>query len=102
MLDLKLCEEVFGLTEEELLSNALLEDILLMHVVSGALASESLVPTGDASAIPTLSGQFILLTPSDGGVALNNTLRIVQADITATNGVLHIIDGVMLPPISTR
>ena len=73
-----------------------LTDILAYHVVEGALYAEDVV---GLDAAPTLLGKDIAITVSeDGEVFLNETVQVVVTDIEAANGVIHVIDGVLLPP----
>ncbi|HKL38224.1 MAG TPA: fasciclin domain-containing protein [Bacteroidales bacterium] len=76
-----------------------LASILLYHVVSGKVMSGDL-STGYVS---TLSGgpndtYVSLLAEVDGGVTLNGSSTVTAADVEATNGVIHVIDEVLLPP----
>ena len=71
-----------------------LAQILLYHVVSGAALSTSLT---DGQTITTLQGEDITVTIGMNGVMVNNA-TVVVADIVADNGVVHVIDAVMLPP----
>ena len=68
--------------------------ILLYHVVQGnILASE--VTSGD---VPTLkSGSNINIVANAKGVKLNNSANVVATDVQGTNGVVHVIDSVLLP-----
>ncbi|MFT4606321.1 MAG: transforming growth factor-beta-induced protein, partial [Rhodothermales bacterium] len=63
--------------------------ILTYHVISGRIASSDLLSTGSAQ---TASGVRLPIGLSIGGAA------IVQTDITAENGIIHVIDSVLLPP----
>ncbi len=73
-----------------------LTDILAYHVVEGAVRAEDVV-TLDAA--PTLLGEDITVSVSEEGeVFLNETVQVVVTDIEAANGVIHVIDGVLLPP----
>ena len=72
----------------------LLTDILLYHVVSGNVLSTDLV---DGMVVPTLNGADITVTISDDGVFINEAL-VIMADIQTDNGVVHVIDAVLLPP----
>jgi len=74
-----------------------LQAILRYHVVSGtAMASDV---TGMDS-VPTLEGRSVQIQVNDGTVRLmgQNTATVVQTDIEASNGVIHVIDTVLLPP----
>jgi uncharacterized surface protein with fasciclin (FAS1) repeats len=83
-------------TVEELLkpeNKDTLVKLLTYHVVQGEKASTSL-QSGDTE---TLSGAPIKVNVSSGGVMVNDA-NVVQADIKANNGVIHVIDKVILPP----
>ena len=71
-----------------------LAQILLYHVVGGQALSTDL---SDGQTITTLLGEDITVTIGMNGVMINNA-TVVVADITATNGVVHVIDAVLLPP----
>ncbi len=72
-----------------------LTDILLYHVLAGVVMAEDVV-TLDAAA--TLFGPDVRISVVDGQVFLNDTVKIIITDIVASNGVIHVIDGVLLPP----
>jgi uncharacterized surface protein with fasciclin (FAS1) repeats len=74
-----------------------LQSILQYHVVSGkAMASDV---TG-MDAAETLQGQSLRFQVQDGTVTVmgQNSATVVQTDIEASNGVIHVIDSVLLPP----
>ena len=72
-----------------------LTDILLYHVVPGKVMAADVV--GMTSA-PTVLGKDIAITVKDGKVFLNDTAQIIITDIEASNGVIHVIDAVLIPP----
>ena len=72
-----------------------LTDILLYHVVDGAVMAETVVTLDSAT---TLNGADVTITVNDDGVFLNDTVQVIITDIVASNGVIHVIDGVLLPP----
>ena len=74
---------------------AKLKDILLYHVVSGKVTADKVVKLTEAS---TVEGKPIKITVKDGTVYLNDTVKVVTTDIPASNGVIHVIDAVLLPP----
>jgi uncharacterized surface protein with fasciclin (FAS1) repeats len=47
---------------------------------------------------PTVLGQDITITVKDGKVFLNGTTQVIITDIETSNGVIHVIDSVLLPP----
>ncbi|HSM70949.1 MAG TPA: fasciclin domain-containing protein, partial [Anaerolineales bacterium] len=72
-----------------------LTDILLYHVVSGKVMAADVVELESA---PTVLGQDITITIEDGNVFLNDTVQVIITDIETSNGVIHVIDAVLLPP----
>ena len=70
-----------------------LTSILTYHVVEGSVLAADAVAAGSA---PTLNGQSVTITTSGDSVLINDS-TVVQADILATNGVVHVIDAVLLP-----
>lgn len=72
---------------------SVLEKILLYHVVQGEVMSGD-VNAGD---VPTLAGENIVLTTS-GGIKVNTATVITPFDVSATNGVIHTINEVLVPP----
>jgi uncharacterized surface protein with fasciclin (FAS1) repeats len=47
---------------------------------------------------PTVLGKDITITVADGNVYLNDTIQVIITDIETSNGVIHVIDAVLLPP----
>jgi transforming growth factor-beta-induced protein len=86
--------EALGITAEELLANPALGDILTYHVLSGEVMSSDLEPT---QTVATVQGEEVTITVDDDGARINDA-EIVQTDIEASNGVIHVIDAVILPP----
>lgn len=72
-----------------------LTDILLYHVVSGKVMAADVVGLTSA---PTVLGADITITVRDGNVFLNDTVQVIITDIETSNGVIHVIDAVLLPP----
>lgn len=71
-----------------------LTDILLYHAAAGAAPAETIVTL---DSVTTLLGQDVTITVDDGRVFLNDTIEVVAADIMAANGIIHVIDGVLIP-----
>ncbi|MGA7758532.1 MAG: fasciclin domain-containing protein [Ilumatobacteraceae bacterium] len=69
-----------------------LSSILTYHVISGAVMSGDLT-AGD---VPTVQGENVTVDLTDG-VMFNNA-TVIQADVEASNGVIHAIDAVIVPP----
>lgn len=80
-----------GDTDFEAAVGASLVEILTYHVSSGRRYSESVV---NAPQVPTLNGASIDV---DGPVLNDGQAEIVATDIETSNGVIHAIDGVLLP-----
>merc|ERR1711865_377539 len=72
-----------------------LVDILTYHVVSGKVLSTDLASSQE---VATVQGDVLLIKARDGAVTVNGR-NVVAADNEATNGVAHIIDGVLLPTL---
>ncbi|HKK69036.1 MAG TPA: fasciclin domain-containing protein, partial [Bacteroidales bacterium] len=74
-----------------------LADILLYHVVGDKVMSGDL---SDGMTATTLNGKNITVTINNDGVFINDA-KVTTADIETDNGVVHVIDAVMLPPTPT-
>jgi len=75
---------------------AALDDLLLYHTIDGALLVEAMVTGTD---LISLQGEPITVEVTDGVVILNGgQATITIADLAASNGVVHILDGILLPP----
>ena len=72
-----------------------LTDILLYHVVSGKVMAADVTALTSAT---TVLGEDITIKVQDGKVFLNDTVEVIITDIEAPNGVIHVIDAVLLPP----
>jgi uncharacterized surface protein with fasciclin (FAS1) repeats len=73
---------------------AKLKSVLLYHVVSGKVLAKDVVGLTEAT---TVNGAKIAIDAKNG-VVLNGTSKVVKTDIAASNGVIHVIDTVLLPP----
>lgn len=76
-------------------NKAKLVDLLNYHVVSGKVMAATATTLDKAT---TLGKKDITLSAKDGTLTLNNTAKVVKADIPAANGVIHAIDTVIMPP----
>jgi uncharacterized surface protein with fasciclin (FAS1) repeats len=95
--------EALGVAPEDVLADyGLLNAILAYHVVGGSWNAETLVGAqGDLEGyyIPTvLPDSPIWFAASDEGVMLNEEINVVTPDVAASNGTIHVIDGVLVPP----
>jgi uncharacterized surface protein with fasciclin (FAS1) repeats len=70
--------------------------ILLYHTLPGKIASTA-VPAGPNAKVTTASGDSVYVTRNATGVFING-IRVAQADIDASNGVIHKIGRVLMPP----
>lgn len=75
---------------------AALRRVLLYHVVKGNVTAAAVAKLPSAT---TLAGPSITIRVRNGSVFLNGTTKVVQADIHASNGTIHVIDKVLLPPM---
>jgi len=73
-----------------------LTDILLYHVASGEVLAEQVITLNSAK---TLNEKFVEIDVMDGMVYVNDA-QVIITDIQADNGVIHVIDTVLLPPES--
>lgn len=78
-------------TDEEI---AVLADILLYHVLSGAVPSSDVT---DGLTVTMINGDNASFTVTADGVTIEGA-SVTTADVTASNGVIHVIDKVLMPP----
>jgi len=71
-----------------------LQAILTYHVVAGAMPAADVV---SKNALTTVQGQELTVQAGDGGVRVNQA-KVIATDIHTSNGVIHVIDAVVLPP----
>ena len=74
---------------------AQLKAVLTYHVAKGRLTAAKVVRR---TRIATVNGAAIRVRVRDGRVFLNGSTRVTKTDIAARNGVIHVIDRVLLPP----
>ena len=83
--------DLTALDNEE--GKALLTDILLYHVVSGAVPSSAVT---DGLAAASVNGDDLTFSVGEG--VMVNDANVILADVPASNGVIHVIDKVLMPP----
>lgn len=71
-----------------------LTNVLTYHVVAGRVPAEEVV---ERSAVTTLQGASLAIEVRNGDVFVDGA-QVTSTDIEATNGIVHVIDGVLLPP----
>ena len=93
-------DEAFALipqaTMEELLDPTHKDELVALltyHVVSGRIMSTDL---NGAMSVPTLEGEDVAVSSEEGSVMVDDA-EVTQADIECTNGVIHVIDQVLMP-----
>lgn len=74
-------------------NKAKLQSILTYHVVSGKVMAKDVVKLQSAK---TVEGQNLTIKTVKGGVMVDNT-HVTKTDIVTSNGVIHVIDSVLLP-----
>lgn len=74
-------------------SKAALTNILTYHVVAGAVKAADLT---DGQIVKTLQGEDLTVTIKDGNVMINGA-NVTAADLEGSNGVVHVIDAVLMP-----
>lgn len=84
-----------GTVEALLQDKAKLTAILTYHVVAGKVMAADVVKLTSAK---TVQGQDVRIMVRDGKVMINNA-TVTTADVAASNGVIHVIDTVILPPM---
>lgn len=88
--------EALGLSAEELLGNTeLLTTVLTYHVVPGNLV---IGQVASSTSLTSLQGEDIAVGVVDGSLKLNGSAGFVATNIEASNGIIHVIDAVILPP----
>ena len=73
---------------------AKLRAVLLYHVVAGRVPSSQVVMLKSAK---TLNGKSVRIHTAGGKVFVNNA-KVIKADINASNGVIHVVNRVLIPP----
>ncbi|MBD2299245.1 MULTISPECIES: fasciclin domain-containing protein [Nostocales] len=82
-----------GTLEELLQDTAKLRKIVAYHVTYGDVRSDDLVQIAEAE---TLEGSVLAIESTNGDITVNDA-HILQTDILADNGVIHVIDAVLIP-----
>ncbi|QBY02450.1 fasciclin domain-containing protein [Rhodophyticola sp. CCM32] len=95
-------DEAFAALPEGTVENLLLEEnrdqlvaILTYHVAPDSYPAAAIL--GQDGRIPTVQGDDLAADGTGDGVTLNGSVNVTSADIMASNGVIHVIDAVLLP-----
>jgi uncharacterized surface protein with fasciclin (FAS1) repeats len=72
-----------------------LTDLLLYHVVDGSMTTDQI---GQIDQVESLTGRFLNVTTDTGTVTING-LQVITPNLQAANGIIHVIDTVMMPPV---
>jgi uncharacterized surface protein with fasciclin (FAS1) repeats len=75
-------------------NKAMLKSVLLYHVVAGTVPASKVVTL---HSVKTVEGASLTITVSGGSVYVNKA-KVIQTNIRATNGIIHVINGVLIPP----
>ena len=77
----------------------LLTKVLTYHVLAGKVDSEAAVAAaGKKASVKTVQGEKIKLSLKGGALYLNGSSKVIVADVNASNGVIHAINAVIVPP----
>lgn len=90
-------DDAFAVVESatSTLTTEQIKEILLDHVVSGEVDAAAVVGLTSAT---TVQGEEITVDASSGTAVLNGGSNVVATDVIASNGIVHVIDAVTLPP----
>lgn len=83
-----------GQTSLDDIPEDVLRDVLEYHVIGSAAVLSTQLTAGP---VTTVGGENITVSTS-GGIRLNGTINVVTADVQASNGVVHVVDAVLVPP----
>ncbi|PKH69033.1 hypothetical protein CXF59_01845 [Flavobacterium sp. ALD4] len=89
--------DAFDVTEITDLPATLVLDVLKYHVVEGRRAANSVVPKNRSRTITTLLGSTFSVDNNKMITAVGNTANITSPNISASNGIIHVVDAVLLP-----
>jgi len=76
---------------------ATLTDILLYHVINGNYAASEVA---ERDFLPTLGGERVEFNVEDDRIVLNDIANLIETEVEASNGVVYVIDTVLLPPVN--
>ena len=90
-----------NLTLAQLLASPDLAGILTYHVISGNVRAADVVALPKPASVPTLQGEAFTVGTNLGITdGRTRSASLVATDVIASNGVIHVIDRVLLPPVA--
>lgn len=93
--------EELGVTAEELLAREDLSDILTYHVVPQELLAADVIAVveeaGGTAEVETVNGATLSVALDGENVVINDSATVTMTDLQAGNGVVHVIDAVLIP-----
>ena len=88
--------KALGMTADQLLGNTdLLTKVLTYHVVAGKVMAADVMKMADGTKVKSVQGGEITISNSNG-VKVNDA-NVIKTDVETTNGVIHVIDKVIMP-----
>jgi uncharacterized surface protein with fasciclin (FAS1) repeats len=88
-----------GTVENLIKDKPALQSVLTYHVIPGRVLSSDL-PAGTTKKVETVNGQMLTVSKDEDGNVMVDGAKVANADIIAGNGVIHVIDSVVLPNAS--
>lgn len=79
-------------------TDATLTEILLYHVINGDYSAPNVA---NQDSLPTLLGEHMNFSVEEGVIMLNDMVSVTVTDMEASNGVVHVVDAVLLPPTNS-
>ena len=80
-------------------NKANLAGLLKYHIINGSLTSAQILNMTLPMNVTTLQGSIVTVSKNGNDLMVNNA-KVIQADVMATNGIIHVIDTVLMPPAS--
>lgn len=88
-----------SLTATELLNNPNLDQILLNHVINGSVPASSVASLSSAD---TLASDTLSISADVTGITIDGNCKVTTANLLCSNGLIHVIDYVIAPPLSVN
>jgi len=78
-----------------------LKSILLYHIINGRVTSRDLMGMKSPTSVSSLNGAKLTITHTKSAIKVNKA-AVIKPDLTASNGIVHTIDAVLMPPGKKR